>query len=48
MNQDEVEKTKAMPEEEVPPPLGTMFVLILFLVVLAGMWAYLYKEMVTR
>ncbi len=34
--------------EEVPPPLGTMFVLILFLVVLAGMWSYMYMEMVTR
>ncbi|MGD9895847.1 MAG: hypothetical protein AB7T14_02040 [Candidatus Methylacidiphilaceae bacterium] len=47
MNQNEAEKAKATPEE-VPPPLGTMFVLILFLVVLAGMWAYLYGEMVTR
>lgn len=47
MNSDEGKKGKEMPEA-VPPPLGTMFVLILFLSVLAGMWAYLYKEMVTR
>lgn len=47
MNEDGAEKAKAIPGE-VPPPLGTMFVLILFLVVLAGMWAYLYMEMITR
>ncbi|VVM05239.1 hypothetical protein MAMC_00471 [Methylacidimicrobium cyclopophantes] len=47
MNQNEAEQVKGVPEE-IPPPLGTMFVLILFLVVLAGMWAYMYMEMVTR
>jgi hypothetical protein len=47
MRQSEAEKAEKMPEE-VPPPLGTMFVLILFLVVLAGMWSYMYMEMVTR
>lgn len=29
-------------EEELPPPTGTLFVMMLYLMVLAGMWGAIY------
>lgn len=34
--------------EEVPPPTGTLFVLTLYIIVLAGMWGAVYWIMLQR
>ena len=31
-------------EEELPPPVGTLFVMMLYIMVLAGMWAAIYYQ----
>ena len=33
---------------EVPPPTGTLFVLMLYIMVLAGMWSAVYWIMLQR
>ncbi len=35
-------------EDQVPPPVGTLFVLIAYLAILGGMWGYMYVELLTR
>ncbi len=35
-------------EEQVPPPVGTLFVLIAYLAILAGMWGFMYMGLITR
>ncbi|ACD83109.1 hypothetical protein [Candidatus Methylacidiphilum infernorum] len=42
--QKEQEKT----EKKLPPPVGTLFLLILYLAILAGMWLFMYFEMLQR
>ncbi|QSR88987.1 hypothetical protein [Methylacidiphilum caldifontis] len=42
------QKEKQRVEKKLPPPVGTLFVLILYLAVLAGMWLFMYFEMVQR
>jgi hypothetical protein len=34
--------------EEVPPPVGTLFALVLYIIVLTGMWASVYWIMLQR
>ncbi|QDQ42300.1 hypothetical protein [Methylacidiphilum kamchatkense] len=36
------------PEKKIPPPVGTLFVLILYLAILVGMWLFMFFEMVGR
>lgn len=36
------------PEEEMPPPRGTLFVLTLYVIILAGMWSAVYWIMLQR
>jgi hypothetical protein len=31
-------------DEELPPPVGTLFVMMLYIMVLAGMWAAIYFQ----
>lgn len=35
-------------EEEMPPPRGTLFVLTLYVMILAGMWSAVYWIMLQR
>lgn len=35
-------------EEELPPPVGTLFVLMLYIMVLAGMWGAIYLDFLGR
>ncbi len=34
--------------EEVPPPVGTLFLLMLFLMLMAGMWVAIYVDFLGR
>lgn len=36
------------PEEELPPPTGTLFLMMLYLAALAGMWGAMYLIMLSR
>lgn len=42
------ESAQAEGEEQVPPPVGTLFVLIAYLAILAGMWGFMYLGLLTR
>jgi hypothetical protein len=35
-------------EEELPPPTGTLFLLMLYIMVMAGMWFAIYFDFVGR
>jgi hypothetical protein len=35
-------------EEEVSPPVGTLFILMLYIMVLAGMWGAMYWILLSR
>ena len=35
-------------EERIPPPLGTLFVMVAYLAVLAGMWGVTYLRLLER
>lgn len=35
-------------EEELPPPVGTLFLMMLYLMLLAGMWGAIYFEFLGR
>lgn len=35
-------------EDELPPPTGTLFVMMLYLMVLAGMWGAIYWMFLER
>ena len=35
-------------EEEVPPPTGTLFFMMLFLMLMAGMWVAIYLDFIGR
>ena len=35
-------------EGEVPPPVGTLFLMMLYLMLIAGMWAAIYFEFLGR
>ncbi|MEX2527484.1 MAG: hypothetical protein WEA09_07585 [Gemmatimonadota bacterium] len=34
--------------EELPPPVGTLFLMMVYIMVLAGMWAALYFDFLGR
>lgn len=36
------------PEDELPPPTGTLFVMMLYIMLLAGMWGAIYFEFLGR
>lgn len=44
----EVRPTSTPEEEELPPPRGTLFVLTLYVMILAGMWSAVYWIMLQR
>ena len=31
-------------DEQIPPPVGTLFVMMLYIMLLAGMWAAIYFQ----
>jgi hypothetical protein len=35
-------------DEELPPPTGTLFLLMLYIMVMAGMWFVIYLDLVGR
>lgn len=35
-------------EDELPPPVGTLFLSMIYIVVLAGMWLSIYFEFIGR
>jgi hypothetical protein len=35
-------------QEHIPPPVGTLFILIAYLAVLAGMWGVMYLGLLER
>jgi hypothetical protein len=35
-------------EEHVPPPIGTLFILVAYLAILAGMWGVMYLGLIER
>jgi hypothetical protein len=35
-------------EDELPPPVGTLFLMMLYIMLLAGMWAAIYFEFLGR
>jgi hypothetical protein len=35
-------------EERIPPPMGTLFILIAYLAILAGMWGVMYLGLLER
>jgi hypothetical protein len=41
-------RSPSSPEEELPPPRGTLFVLTLYVIILAGMWSAVYWIMLQR
>ena len=36
------------PDEPLPPPTGTIFILTVFIAVLAGMWGAMYLTLLAR
>lgn len=36
------------PPDELPPPVGTLFVMMLYIMLLAGMWGAIYFEFLGR
>jgi hypothetical protein len=36
------------PDEDLPPPTGTLFLMTLYLAALAGMWGTMYSIMLSR
>lgn len=44
----DVRPTPFPEEEELPPPRGTLFVLTLYVMILAGMWSAVYWIMLQR
>lgn len=38
----------SIPDEEIPPPIGTLFFVTLYLMVMAGMWGAIYILMLER
>ena len=36
------------PDDELPPPTGTVFFMAIFLAVLAGMWGAVYLMLLSR
>jgi hypothetical protein len=35
-------------EEEIPPPVGTTFVMIAYMLLLSGMWGLMYLGLLAR
>ena len=35
-------------EERIPPPVGTLFILVAYLAILAGMWGVMYLGLLER
>lgn len=35
-------------EERIPPPIGTLFILVAYLAILAGMWGVMYLGLLER
>jgi hypothetical protein len=35
-------------EERIPPPVGTLFILVAYLAILAGMWGVMYLGLLAR
>lgn len=35
-------------ENGLPPPIGTLFVMIVYMLVLSGMWAFMYWGLLAR
>lgn len=35
-------------EERIPPPIGTLFILVAYLAILAGMWGVMYLGLLAR
>lgn len=35
-------------DEELPPPTGTLFLMMIYIMVLAGMWGAIYFEFIGR
>lgn len=36
------------PNEELPPPTGTLFLLMIYLMIMAGMWLAIYFDFLGR
>lgn len=47
-NPSEPQKSGNDLHHQVPPPVGTLFALVLYIVVLTGMWASVYWIMLQR
>lgn len=49
MNSDDLRThTHSEGEEELPPPTGTLFLTMLYIMVVAGMWLSIYFEFIGR
>ena len=44
----ETDATPGLPDEQEPTTTGTLFVMLLFLMALAGMWALMYMVLLER
>ncbi len=45
---DAENRTTSPQDDELPPPVGTLFVLMLYIMVLAGMWGAIYLDFLGR
>ncbi len=45
---DETSRPEPTREEEIPLPVGTLFLMMLYIMVMAGMWFGMYFEFLGR
>jgi hypothetical protein len=48
MSSEQPSAPKIGEEDELPPPVGTLFFTMIYIVVLAGMWLSIYFEFIGR
>jgi hypothetical protein len=48
VNPDTSPSDRPQDDEEIPPPTGTLFLMMLFIMMIAGMWGGLYFEFLGR
>ena len=48
MNDDPAIAPKAGETDELPPPTGTLFLLMIYIMIMAGMWLSIYFEFIGR
>jgi hypothetical protein len=48
MSSDPASHPEVGEEDELPPPTGTLFLMMIYIMVMAGMWLSIYFEFVGR